>query len=177
MNTVLEKAMKGDKDAFIEVINSIERKLYIIAKSKLNNEEDVKDVIQETILLSYKNIRKLKDSTKFDAWIITILINNCNLLYKSKKNVIHIPCDEKNLPELSDENNCLNLEQNLDFFQLLNLLDENEKIIFSLFYVDNYTTDKISKILDINENTVKSKLKRAREKIKNYIERRDNSEK
>ena len=100
MDTLLSKAVKGDKNAFIQAINSIERKLYLIAKSKINNEEDVKDVLQETIYQSYKNIKKLKDTSKFSTWIITILINNCNQLYRKKKNNIYSIYEEESANEL-----------------------------------------------------------------------------
>lgn len=177
MDTLLSKAVKGDKNAFIQAINSIERKLYLIAKSKINNEEDVKDVLQETIYQSYKNIKKLKDTSKFSTWIITILINNCNQLYRKKKNNIYSIYEEESANELYSNNEYLETEERIDFLKLLDLLDDNERLIFTLYYSDDYTTKQISEILKINENTIKSKIKRSREKIQNYIERCDKNEK
>ena len=173
MDTILDKCIKGDKDAFIKVINSMERKLYIIAKSRVDNEEDVKDIIQDTIYSCFKNIKKLKDKNKFESWIVTILINNCNLFYKNKKNIVIVPFDEQYTSNLKDDNNFKSLNDNIDFFHLVNLLDNDEKTIFCLFYVNEYTTSKISEILNMNENTIKSKLKRSREKIKEHLERWD----
>ena len=173
MDTMLDKCIKGDKDAFVKVISSMERKLYIIAKSKINNEEDVKDIIQETIYSCFKNIKKLKDKNKFESWVVAILINNCNLFYKNKKNIIKVPYDEQYICDLQSDDNFQNLNDNIDFFYLLNLLDNDEKTIFCLFYVNDYTTSKISEILKINENTIKSKLKRSIEKIKKFLERCD----
>ena len=86
MEKLLKMALKGNKDSFIQLIKLIEKKLYFIAKSRLENEEDIKDVIQETICQTYKNLKNLKNISKFDTWIVTILINNCNQLYRKNKN-------------------------------------------------------------------------------------------
>ena len=56
-------------------------------------------------------------------------------------------------------------------------METNERLIFTLFYSEDYTTKQISEMLKINENTIKSKIKRAKEKIQNYIERCERNEK
>lgn len=174
MKALVDRAKKGDKKAFLELIEPLEKKIYIIAKSKINNLEDVKDVIQETLLLSFKNIKKLKDNTKFDAWIITILLNTCKKYYKSRKNIIHVPIEE-NSEVIDHQDDYEQLNNNIDFFKYLNLLsDDTDKEIFILFYSNDYTTRQISEILNINENTVKTKLKRSRDKVQKYIERGNN---
>lgn len=174
MKALVDRAKKGDKKAFLELIEPLEKKIYIIAKSKINNVEDVKDVIQETLLLSFKNIKKLKDNTKFDAWIITILLNTCKKYYKSRKNIIHVPIEE-NSEVIDHQDDYEQLNNNIDFFKYLNLLsDDTDKEIFILFYSNDYTTRQISEILNINENTVKTKLKRSRDKVQKYIERGNN---
>lgn len=174
MKALVDRAKKGDKKAFLELIEPLEKKIYIIAKSKINNVEDVKDVIQETLLLSFKNIKKLKDNTKFDAWIITILLNTCKKYYKSRKNIIHVPIEE-NSEVIDHQDDYEQLNSNIDFFKYLNLLsDDTDKEIFILFYSNDYTTRQISEILNINENTVKTKLKRSRDKVQKYIERGNN---
>lgn len=171
MDKILNKAINGDKDAFIQIISSMERKLYIIAKSRISNEEDVKDVIQETIYQSYKNIKNLKDVSKFDTWIIRILINNCKQFYRKKKNITYSIYEDNLENELYSNNEYSKADNKIDFFTLLNLLDETERLIFTLFYSEDYTTKQISELLKLNENTIKSKIKRAREKIQKYIER------
>lgn len=174
MKALVDRAKKGDKKAFLELIEPLEKKIYIIAKSKIDNAEDVKDVIQETLLLSFKNIKKLKDNTKFDAWIITILLNTCKKYYKSRKNIIHVPIEE-NSEVIDHQDDYEQLNSNIDFFKYLNLLsDDTDKEIFILFYSNDYTTRQISEILNINENTVKTKLKRSRDKVQKYIERGNN---
>ena len=61
MEELIEKAKNNDKRAFSELIISIEKELYLIAKTKLKSDDDIGDAIQETIYKSYKNLRKLRD--------------------------------------------------------------------------------------------------------------------
>ena len=155
-----------NKEEFIEKIESIKKKIYLIAKSKINNEEDVKDVVQECIYQSYKDINKLKDINKFEPWVIQILLNCCKQYYRKKKYTEEL--DEN----ISFENKDIKiLENDCNFLTMLNGLNEEEKLIMILYYSDENTITEISNILDLNENTVKSKIKRAKEKIKIYIER------
>ena len=170
MDILVRKAKNGDKEAFMELVKPLEKKLYVIAKSKLDNEEDIKDIIQETLLSSYKNLNKLNDSEKFESWILIILLNNCNKYYKKKKHVIQIPLEDNNCI-VDIEDNYSKLEQNIDFFKYVELLDEDEKDIFILYYSDDMTTKKISDILGMNENSIKTKLRRSRQKVQIYIER------
>ena len=81
MDLLIKKAIGGDKEAFSKLINEYERKLYIIARSRISNEEDVKDIIQDTIMNAYINLKTLKNIDKFNSWITTILINKCNKFY------------------------------------------------------------------------------------------------
>ena len=84
MKELILRAQLGDVDAFTKLIKMIDNDLYKIAKSRISNEEDIEDAIQETIIETYKSIKKLKSPDKFKKWIITILINKCNRIYRRK---------------------------------------------------------------------------------------------
>ena len=84
MEKLVIKAQEGDKEAFTQAILLIKNDLYKISKMKTTNEEDIQDIIQETMLDAYKYLKKLKEPKKFKAWIIKILINNCNKYYRKK---------------------------------------------------------------------------------------------
>ena len=85
MEELVERAKKNDEQAFDEIILMMEKEMYLVARSKLNNDDDISDAIQETIIICFKNIIKLKDNSLFKTWIIRILINECNKIYKKKK--------------------------------------------------------------------------------------------
>ena len=160
---LVKEAKKGNKEAFNELILIYEKDLYNIAKSRLYNEDDVCDAVQETILIVYQKMKSLINPSKFKIWLIKILINECNKIYKNKKNIF---CDiENNLDSITYNKN----NSNLEFLNLMNTLNNDEKNIFILYYQEGYTCKEISKILNINQNTIRSKISRGKEKIKNTL--------
>lgn len=163
---LLEKALKGNKKCFIQALNIIERDLYIIAKTKLNNEDDIKDCIQETVLLAYKNLKKLRDLKKFKSWVTKILINNCYKILK-KKNISLYSYEELEADNfLQSDDEYIEVTNDIDFFKMIEFLSEDEKIILVMSILNDYSSIEISHILNLNENTVRSKLMRAKNKIK-----------
>ena len=166
MEELVEKAKNKDKNAFSELIINIKKELYLVAKLKLKNEDDISDAIQETLLKSYKNIRKLRKNNMFRTWIIKILINECNNIYKRKRNNI-VSYEEKEMENYiaTDTEN-----DNMEFDVLIRNLNYEEKMILTLYYYSKYTVKEISEIVKTNENTIKSKMVRARNKIRKQIE-------
>ena len=166
MRKIVEKAMNGDKDSFSELINYLKMDLYKIAKVRLKNEDDILDVIQETIISSYKSIKKLNNPDNFKKWIIKILINKCNNIYLEKNNK-NISLEEfTNIYEYEDEKDFSNIEME----DILKYLNDEEKMIITLYYLEDYKSKEIAWLLDMNENTVKTKISRAKNKLKTKLE-------
>lgn len=166
MEELVERAKNKDKDAFSELIMNVKKELYLVAKLKLKNEDDISDAIQETLLKSYKNIRKLKNNNMFKTWIIKILINECKIIYKRKSK--HIVSYEESEMENYIATNTEN--ENMEFDILIRNLNDEEKLILTLYYCSKYTVKEISEIVKTNENTIKSKMARARNKIRKQME-------
>ena len=166
---LVKASIKKDEEAFKSLIHLIEPEMYKIAKIKLKKEEYIYDAIQESIILIYKHIRKLKHIEYFRTWSMRILINECNKLYKkiNKKTQDIITYDE-NIELKYESFEKVESEMNMD--RLMSCLNENEKISIILFYKDEFTTKEISKILKESEGTIKSRIHRAKEKMKKYIE-------
>ena len=111
----------------------------------------------------------MKDDKLFKTWAIRILLNNCNSLLKYKYKTNNIISYEEYIQK------CNNMEDNetteiknskLEFEEIMGILSEQEKIIFTMFYQEDYQMSEISEVLQLNVNTVKSILRRGKEKIK-----------
>lgn len=167
MEELVEKAKKNDESAFNELILIVQKEMYLIAKTKLKNEDDIADVIQETILSCYKNLRKLRDNALFKTWLIKILINESNKVYKKRKKHT-VSYEEKEVENyiIAEDNSF----EDVNFDILIRNLKDEERLILTLYYYSNYSTKEISKILKINEGTIRSKISRAKEKLKNQYE-------
>ena len=161
MEELVEKAKNGDSDAFTNLILNIEKDLYCIAKSKINDENDIDDIIQETMMIAFFNIKKLKINNFFKTWVIRILINNCNKFYKRKK--LKSIDENEEIKKISSVGIDLS---NIEFEDFISFLNEEERTILTLYYYLGYTTKEISKILNKREGTICSKISRTKIKIK-----------
>lgn len=74
MNELIERSKNGDEKAFTELILYIKNDLYKIAKTRLSDDYDINEAIQETMIKAYNNLKKLKDTSKFKSWIIKIVV-------------------------------------------------------------------------------------------------------
>ena len=116
----------------------------------------------------YQNFRQLKDLKFFSTWATRIVINKCyDLLRKNKNNIV--PFDESMENNL---NNSRNDVYDIDQYGIrlaIESLNEDLKLITILYYYDDYSVNEISEIVDIPVGTVKSRLSRAREILKNKL--------
>ncbi len=130
------------------------------------NEDDINEAVQETMIEAYKEIKKLKYNQYFKTWIIKILINKCNKQYRKNKKE-NISYEYNNLENQIKENE---IQTDIDFYIIISKLEYVERIIVTLYYLERYTTKEIAKILNKNENTIKTKLSRAKKKLRRYLE-------
>lgn len=164
---LIKKAKKGDKQAFEQIIDYYQNTLYKIARTRLNSIEDIEDAIQETIISAYKSIHKLYNISKIKSWLITILINQCNYIYKQKQKNDTISFDlieGKNQIDTSSQ-----IHSNIEFESLMKTLNNNERTILFLYYSEKYRTKEIGKILNINDSTIRSTISRAKKKIEKKL--------
>lgn len=174
MEQLVKQAKRGDKEAFITLIEGQKETLKRIAYAWLKDEEDIADVIQDTILDAYEHIGQLKKAVYFRTWIVRILINNCTRLYrKNKKHAkFEISADEYGEEYYSSvqiEN--YSGHTDVEFHDLLRVLPEDSRAIFQMYFGEQFTTAEIAKILDMNENTVKSRIHRGKEELRRQIDR------
>ena len=145
--------------------------IYHIALRFLNTKDDAEDIVQEVFL---KYIRNVKAGKVFDTedhekyWLIRVTVNMCcNEICSARR--------RKTLPF----KDCLYSELNIDsentLHEALDKLDNKYKEVFILHHIEDMKISEISKALDISESNVKTRLKRAREKLKYFIMKGDKS--
>jgi len=144
---LIQKAAEGDKDSFETLILSCKDKAYGIAFRYLKNEEDAMDALQESFIKIYKGLSSFNFESKFDTWVYRIVTNVCNDLYRKNKK------------------KCLDM-----------LADEHREVII-LRDIKGFSYEEISEILDCSLGTVKSRISRARLRLKDiYLEGKNKKE-
>ncbi|KOY15424.1 sigma-70 family RNA polymerase sigma factor [Paenibacillus xylanivorans] len=157
-----ELARQGDKEAFVFLIRAVQQSLFVIRRSIVKTDEDCADAIQETIAKAFSNVHTLKEPTYFKTWIIRILINECNRIIKKKKRVSLVPYDMRKTSYKGD------FEQ-IELFEVIDELDEKLQTIVTLFYIEDLSVKEISRVLEVSEGTVKSRLFRARRQLSELV--------
>ena len=115
MEELIQKAKNGDKEAFTTIMLSLEKDLYKIAKTRLKNDDDIYDAIQETIIEAFKSIKKLKNTEAFKTWIIRILINKTNDIFRRKKHKKEILLEDIKNTEILNSYEEKDIDNLLDF--------------------------------------------------------------
>ncbi len=156
-----------DKDQIFEsLVRSYHGDLYRYAFFLAKDEHIAQDIVQETYLRAWKSIHKLKDIGVVKSWLFTILTRE-NARRFSRKYVALV-----NVEEVFDLTSNSNHEDELQRHQLQNAilaLDKNYREPVLLQVVGGFSTSEISEILQLNENTVSTRLYRARNQLKQQL--------
>lgn len=162
MELLVKKAKRGDAEAFIELIEKNKQSMYKAARGFLQEDEDVADAMSETVLTCYEKIRSLRQDAYFKTWMIRILINHCkDILRKQKRNIPVWPIPE---PEGQETG-----EGDQQFRELIEPLREQDRSIFTLYYVYGMKVKEIAEFMEMKENTVATRLRRGRETLRDEM--------
>ena len=151
-----------DTDAFLELIDNNTDRMYKTAWAILGNEADAADAIQETILDCYEKLNTLRHPEYFTTWLTRILINNC-LSIRRQYRTDSLP---EQMPEIPVEDQY----EEGGFEELISDVDEKYRLILTLYYADELSVAEIADLLEMKENTVKTRLARGREQVRRYLD-------
>lgn len=178
---IVDKIIKGDIDAFSCLIDKYEKMVYNLAFRMFNNISDAEDITQEVFLKIYRNIEKCAGKSSIKTWVYTITYNTCIDEIRKRKGKKDISFDMEIEGEENDfsfeiasneptpEQALMQKEGLLDIEQAINSLNEQNRTIVYLRDIKGLSYNDISTITGLNVGTVKSRLNRARNILKNII--------
>lgn len=163
---LVELAKNGDGDAFYELIEKEQDKLYRIAYVYVQNENDAIDVFQQAVVKAYEGLHQLKQAHYFSTWLTRIVIN-CSMTYIEKRKPLHLM--EPNL--LNEFTNAapIQTEEQLDLWDALCLLEEKYKTALLLRFYQDYSVIQIATILQCPEGTVKTNIRRGLQALRQRL--------
>lgn len=152
------------KEEFVDLIELNKVSLYRFAKSILKSNIEAEDALSESILKAYTNRNKLKSVNSFKPWMMKITANECyTILKKNSRFELRDDLEYLDLVSVNEEiNNLRDVVENLD---------EKFSSVIVLYYYEDMSIKDISKILKLSEGTVKSRLSRAKSKLKVLLEK------
>ena len=163
---LIVKSINSDYDSFANLMKLHKRHLYQMEYIHTRDKDMALDIIQETTIVAFKNIKSLKEPLAFKKWITRILVNITISELKKRKKVIHIDnYDVINNDDIFINNKSINIDEKLDLYNAVDLLKNNYKTIIIMKYFNDLTIKEIGYTLNLSENTVKTNLKRAKEAL------------
>lgn len=154
----------SEKEALVhECLVKNYEKYYRMAYSYVFCEQDAMDIVQEGAYRAILKSDLLKQPEYVDTWICKIVINEA-LRFLKKNKLASV--DMESLPEQGQEDHV----EGIDLQRALDKLDEQERAIVVLRYFEEEKLENIGKTMNLNVNTVKSRLYRAMDKLKKYME-------
>lgn len=151
------------KEQLGRLIIASEDTMYHVAKTLLRNDADCSDAIQEAVVKAFTKINTLRKDALGKTWLIRILINECYAIMRKEKRLV-------SLDSLSMEGKWEVTKDYSDLYEALTRLPEEDRLCVTLFYMEGYSIKEIASILKISESGVKSRLYRARNKLRQELQ-------
>lgn len=148
----------SDAKKFTELYRNVYKDLYRFALCMMKQPEDAEDAVSEAVIAAFENIHNLRKEEAFRAWIFQITANVCKKKLKERSRT-EVELSEEHKAEETDT------ELQMDVQRAFLMLDEEEKTIVALSAFGGYNSKEIGELLQLNSSTVRSKRKRAVEKM------------
>src|SRR5713226_8360447 len=180
---LVRRAQREDKEAFEELVRRHQHRVFAVAGGILRRREDVEDVAQQVFVKAYFSLKRFDQRAAFSTWLYKITVNECWDLLRKKK--VRPPVYESDLSEEQarqvitsgeKENPGPDISQRIKARErverLLEGLEERDRLMLILKEVEGFSIEEIAEVLNLNGNTVKVRLFRARRKVVSLAKKR-----
>ena len=168
LEKLISECQKNQTKAQEQLYRLFEKKFFGLCLKYSASYADAQDNFQEGFLIIFRKINQYSGKGSFEGWVKRIVINNALQKYKG---VRFMEVLNDNIPDIDVEID--EEEISLDYLlQIIQELPDQERIVFSLYVLDDYSHQEISEMLSISTGTTKSNLHRARLILKEKIEKR-----
>src|SRR5271157_4612434 len=173
---LVRRAKDGNKEAFEALVVRHQSRVFAVAGGILRNREDVEDIAQQVFLKAYFSIKRFDQRAAFTTWLYKITVNECwDLLRKKKVRPLMFEAElseeQTQVYQASSEQSDgrpdvgerLATQQQVE--ELMSCLEERDRTMLVLKEVQGFSVEEIAGLMEINANTVKVRLFRARQRI------------
>jgi len=173
---LIQRAAKGDAAAFNQLLGMHERRMYAVALRMCGNPEDAQDCLQEAMLRIFRSITGFKAQSSFSTWVYRITMNTCLDELRRRKNRPNTSLDGLTdagwAPEdtgPSPEKHAMQSDMGRQLHAMMQELPEEMRSAVVLRDIEGYSYDEIANMLGVNVGTIKSRISRGREKLREKI--------
>lgn len=164
---LIERSKHGDGEAFSQLYGEYAVELYRFAIYMTGSPEDAEDAVQEAVISAWQSLHSLKDYSLFKAWLFKILSNKCKtMLMKRNRHPDSLPIEDY---DFLTDNTAENLINGVELKQALASLTPPDAQIIVLSIIGGFTSQELAGIFNMTPGTVRSRQKRAIEKLKKIL--------
>jgi RNA polymerase sigma-70 factor, ECF subfamily len=181
---LVRRAQAQDKEAFEELVRRHQHRVFAVAGGILRRREDVEDIAQQVFVKAYFSLKRFDQRAAFSTWLYKITVNECwDLLRKKKVRPLVYESDlseeqarqfeatDERRSEEPDISERLEARQRVE--RLMEGLDPRDRLMLILKEVEGFAVEEIGEILELNANTVKVRLFRARRRLVSQAKKRE----
>jgi RNA polymerase sigma factor (sigma-70 family) len=179
---IISRVLKGDQQVYAELVSRYQNYVFSLALRFIESREDAEEVSQDIFVKAYRSLADFRGDSKFSTWLYTIVRTSCITFLRKKKLETTSIDNEKTLVQLENRESSFNaniVEQKSRskmVNEAIQLLNPDDARIITLFYKAEQTLEEIGQILGMEPNTVKVKLFRARQRLKEKMEKHFSNE-
>lgn len=176
---LVERSKKGDREAFEHLVRLYENKVYTIAYRLMGNHADASDLAQDAFIKIYQALPNFRGDSSFSTWIYHITVNVCRDELRKRQRRPTVSLDEptgENNTTYEIRSNAPGPEEMLDrsetqamIQECLNNLSDDYRTILVMREIQDLAYEEIAELLGCSLGTVKSRLSRARQALKEKI--------
>lgn len=168
---IIQQCRDGNKEAFRWVVQQHQRLVFSLALKMLADEEEAKDVVQETFIRVWQRISDYNPQKPFTTWLYTIASRLCLDHLKQMRRILPLPEDESVLQRVAnDEQQTL---ENSEWVSIVRMLAEGlspkQKLVFTLCQLEGLPSAEVEQITGLDAKQVKSNLYVARQTIREHL--------
>ena len=172
---LIQRILQGDQDALSPLVKKYQKGVHTLAWRKIGDFHVAQEITQDAFLTAYKKLRTLKNHNQFAGWLYVIAANLCfDWLRRNRLPMESLDAGDANEVDKVSYSQYVAEKQKADADEtrrevvkkLLQKLPESERTVMMLHYLGEMTINAISEFLGVSQNTVKSRLSRARNRLK-----------
>jgi RNA polymerase sigma-70 factor, ECF subfamily len=174
---IIENCRNGSLPDFRKLIELISPFAFTVAFRILADEEQARDIVQETMITLWRSIKKIRSPGSFMTWLYRIVVNKCYDQLRKRKRNPEFKADEKTWAIISDriyENPFSRIEE-VETAKIINILTDKlspkQKAVFVLCDLEEMSNEEVSMITGMSRTNVKANLHYARKRIGEMIEK------
>lgn len=174
---LIEQTLEGNQSAYADLVRRHQRFVFTLALRFAKGREDAEEIAQDCFIKAYRSLSSFQQQSKFSTWLYSIVYTTAmTFLRKKRVDTSSIDDDESYIqiegkPSGYDEYNVENKSRSYYLNQAIEQLLPDDATIITMFYKGEQSLEEIAQAMGIEANTVKVKLFRARQRLKEKLER------